>query len=428
MNIKKVSASEILDSRGNPTIEACVVLTDESIGLAAVPSGASTGIYEANELRDGDKSRFGGQGVLKAVENVNEKIANNIIGIDAENQRELDELLIDLDGTEDKSNLGANAILSVSLAAARAQAVHEGKELFEYLKKFNQSFNGEYVMPIPEMNIMNGGKHAGWSTDIQEYMIFPVKANSIKDAVRMNAEIYQNLKNIISKKGYAVTIGDEGGFAPKVETNEAPLEMMTEAIEVSGYKVGDDVCFGLDVAASEFFEDGNYILKTENKKLSSDEMVYFYLKLIEKYSIVSIEDPFDQDDFESFSKLTKTTTGKLQVVGDDLFVTNVKRLEKGIEVGAANSILIKLNQIGTLTETIEAINLAHENKMSAIVSHRSGETTDTFIADLVVAMGTGQIKSGAPARGERVAKYNRLMQIERLIDGKSRYANFPFSR
>lgn len=427
MIIKSIKASEILDSRGNPTIETYVELSDGSIGTAAVPSGASTGIYEAKELRDEDPKRYAGQGVLKAVENVNEQISKNLKGINAEDQKNLDHHLIELDGTEDKSRLGANAILSVSLAAAKAESMHQEKELFEYLKKFNHNFKGKYIMPVPEMNIINGGKHAGWATDIQEYMIFPVKAESVTDAIRMNAEVYQALKKIISKKGFAVTIGDEGGFAPNVKSNETPLEMMRHAIEVAGYKLGEDYYFGLDVAASEFYEDGIYKLKREGKELTGDEMIAFYNDLIQKYPIISIEDPFDQDDFESFSKLTDLTVGKLQTVGDDLFVTNVKRLQTGIEKNAANAILIKLNQIGTLTETIEAINLAHKNEINAIVSHRSGETADTFISDLVVAMGTGQIKSGAPARGERVAKYNRLMHIEGKVKETSEYAKLHFT-
>lgn len=427
MNIIKVKSFEILDSRGNPTIETFVELSDGSYGTAAVPSGASTGIYEAKELRDEDPKRYGGQGVLKAVENVNERIFKNIKGINAEDQKNIDHHLIELDGTEDKSRLGANAILSVSLAAAKAQAQHEKKELFEYLKKFNDRFKGTYIMPIPEMNIMNGGKHAGWATDIQEYMIFPVKAESVSEAIRMNTEVYQALKKIISEKGFSVTIGDEGGFAPAVDKNETPLDMMSEAIEKAGYKLGVEYYFGLDVAASEFFEKGKYKLKRERKEMSGEDMISFYKELINKYPIISIEDPFDQDDFDSFSKLTQETMGKLQTVGDDLFVTNVKRLKLGIEKNSANAILIKLNQIGTLTETIDAINLARKNNISAIVSHRSGETSDTFISDLVVAMGTGQIKSGAPARGERVAKYNRLMKIETLIKDKSEYAHLSFT-
>jgi enolase len=427
MKIKKIWAQEILDSRATPTVKGFVELEDGTIGVSAVPSGASTGIHEAVELRDNDEKRFGGQGVLKAVESVNGEISSNLIGLDAEDQKNIDYILIDLDGTENKSRLGANAILSVSLAVAQAQALSEKKELFEYLTKFNPDFSGSYIMPIPEMNIMNGAKHAGWSTDIQEYMIFPIRADSFRESVRKNAEIYQNLKNIIHEKGYATTIGDEGGFAPHVSSNEEPFELISQAIEKANYKIGEDICFGIDVASSEFYNDEKYHLKKEGRNLSSGELSDFYTSLINKYHIISIEDPFSQDDWESFKKFTELFGNKIQIVGDDLFVTNVKRLQKGIDEKSANAILIKLNQIGTLTETVDAILLARRNNLRAIVSHRSGETEDTFIADLAVAMNVGQIKSGAPARSERVAKYNRLMVIEKMISDKSSYFNFPIN-
>jgi enolase len=417
MKITKVLAQEILDSRGNPTIEAVATLEDGTTGWAAVPSGASTGKYEAVELRDEDNSRFAGAGVLKAVENVNAKIAQAVVGLDAEDQTKLDQTMIDLDGTENKANLGANAILAVSLSAARAQAASEKKELYEYLTKFNPDFNGTYTMPIPEMNVMNGGKHANWATDIQEYMLFPIGATSTREAVRMNAEVYQILKKIIKDKGYAITVGDEGGFAPNVGSNEEPFQLLSEAIEKAGYKLGTDISFGIDAAASEFYQDGKYKLAKEGKDVTSDELAEFFKNLENRYPIISMEDTFAEDDWEAFQKFTAENPN-LQIVGDDLYVTNVKRLQKGIENKTTNAILIKLNQIGTLTETINAVLLARKNGMRSVVSHRSGETEDAFIADFVVAMGTGQIKTGAPARSERVAKYNRLMRIERLLGDK----------
>ena len=428
MMIKSVCAQEILDSRGNPTIEAVTILEDGSKGWAAIPSGASTGKYEAVELRDGDSNRYGGSGVLKAIHNVNTLIAQAAVRLDAEDQKKLDQTLIDLDGTENKSNLGANAILSVSLSAARAQAISEHKELYEYLTKFNPDFNGTYTMPIPEMNVINGGKHANWATDIQEYMLFPIGASSVAEAIRMNAEVYQTLKGILKAKGYATTVGDEGGFAPNVSSNEEPFQLLSEAIEKANYILGRDISFGIDPAASEFYENGLYKLNKEGKTVHSDELADFFKKLTTKYPIISVEDIFAEDDWEAFQKFTATAGNTLQIVGDDLYVTNVKRLQRGIENKTTNSILIKLNQIGTLTETIEAVLLARKNGMSSVVSHRSGETEDTFISDFTVAMGIGQMKTGAPARGERVAKYNRLMKIERELNGKSTYASFPFSK
>ena len=427
MKIKSLLAQEILDSRGNPTIECVTTLEDGSIGWAAIPSGASTGKYEAVELRDSDPKRFNGSGVLKAVENVNTKILSAVAGLDAEDHKKLDQTMIELDGTENKANLGANAILSVSLSVARAEAASEKKPLYQYLSKFNPDFNGTYIMPIPEMNVMNGGKHANWATDIQEYILFPIGAPSVVEAIRMNAEVYASLKNIIKKKGYSITVGDEGGFAPSTtKNNEEPFQLMGEAIEKAGYVLGKDICFGIDPAASEFFKDGKYQFKKEGKSLTTDELVEFYLNIWKKYPIVSMEDMFDQDDWDGFKKLFDKTNGKLQVMGDDLFVTNVKRLQKGIDEKTCNSTLIKLNQIGTLSETVDAVLLARRAGMTAIVSHRSAETEDTFMADFVVAMGTGQIKTGAPARGERTAKYNRLMRIERELEDKAQYSKFPF--
>ncbi|HVZ67231.1 MAG TPA: phosphopyruvate hydratase [Patescibacteria group bacterium] len=424
MKITSVKALEILDSRGNPTVSATVTLEDGSIGWAGVPSGASTGKYEAVELRDGDKNRFGGTGVLKAIENVNTKIAEKVIGMDASDQKAIDDAMLALDGTENKANLGANAILAVSLATARAAAVSEKKELFDYLTKFNPDFSGTYELPIPMMNVMNGGKHAGWATDIQEYMILPIGAKTESDAIRMCAEVYQILKKIIKDKGYATNVGDEGGFAPSVSSNEEPFALLMEAIEKAGYKPGVDISLGIDAAASEFYEDGKYNLKREGKVVTSDELSAFYQELISKYPIISMEDIFGEDDWDAYKKF-HAANPNLQLVGDDLYVTNVKRLQMGIDNKSSNSILIKLNQIGSLTETIDAILLARKNGMSSVVSHRSGETEDTFISDFCVAMGTGQIKTGAPARSERTAKYNRLLTIDNSITNK-KYATFPF--
>ncbi len=424
MKISNINAQEILDSRGNPTVETVVTLEDGSSGRAAVPSGASTGKYEAVELRDKVASRYGGKGVQRAVEHVNITITQAVIGLEAEDQRKVDQTMIELDGTENKANLGANALLSVSLAIARAQASSEKKELYEYLTKFNPNFDGTYIMPIPEMNVMNGGKHANWATDIQEYMLFPIGAPSISEAVRMGAEVYQVLHTIIKEKGYGTTVGDEGGFAPNVGSNEEPFQLLSDAIEKAEYNLGKDISLGIDAAATEFYHDGKYHLNKEGKTVSSDELTEFYKNLVQNYPIISMEDIFAEDDWEAFKKITESVQNTIQIVGDDLYVTNVKRLQKGIEQKTTNSILIKVNQIGTLTETIDAILLARQNGMTSIVSHRSGETEDTFIADFAVAMGTGQIKAGAPARSERVAKYNRLMRIERELEGKTKYAEF----
>lgn len=428
MKISSIKAQEILDSRGNPTIECVTTLEDGSQGWAAVPSGASTGKYEAVELRDGDMKRYAGLGVLKAVSNVNGILSKVVVGKSAEDQKELDQVMIDTDGTENKSNLGANAILSVSMSSAHAEAVSEKKPLYEYLTKFNPDFKGVYTMPIPEMNVMNGGKHGNWATDIQEYMLFPVGAPSLIEAVRMNAEVYMQIKKILKSKKYSIAVGDEGGFAPTFINNEEPFQIMSEAVTAAGYVLGKDVSFGIDAAATEFYKEGKYILNKEGKTVISDELSSFLFSLSSKYPIVSMEDIFSEDDWSAYQKFMLTTQGKVQIVGDDLYVTNVKRLQKGIEEKSTNSILIKLNQIGTVTETIDAILTARRNGMSSIVSHRSGETEDTFIADFVVALGTGQIKTGAPARSERTAKYNRLMRIERELGSKAVYANLTLGK
>lgn len=428
MKISHVYAQEILDSRGNPTIECVTTLEDGTLGWAAVPSGASTGKYEAVELRDGDKSRYMGTGVLKAVSNVNDKISSVVKGLDAADQRKLDNTMIELDGTENKASLGANAILSVSLSAARAQAQSEKKPLYQYLSKLNPDHKGTFTMPIPEMNVMNGGKHGNWATDIQEYMLFPVGAPSVVEAVRMNAEVYMHLKKILKSKGYAIGVGDEGGFAPSFKNNEEPFQLMSEAVEKAGYALGKDICFGIDAAATEFFQDGKYVLNKEGKTVTGQELADFIKNLASRYPIISMEDIFSEDDWDTYKAYTASQGAHTQIVGDDLYVTNVKRLERGIKEKTSNSILIKLNQIGSISETVDAILMARKNDMSSIVSHRSGETEDAFIADFVVAMGTGQIKTGAPARSERNAKYNQLMRIERELGNKAQYAKFPFAK
>ena len=427
MKIKSIKAWEILDSRGNPTIAAEVLLENGLSGRSGVPSGASTGSYEAVELRDGDKGRYNGLGVLNAVRNVNEIIAPALIGLEVENQEVLDQKMIELDGTENKGKLGANAILAVSLAAARAAAASLGQPLYRYLSKFNPRFSGRFELPVPMMNVLNGGKHANWATDIQEYMILPIGAKHMEGAVRMCAEIYQALKKVLKDNGYGINIGDEGGFAPAVSSNEETFRLLVEAVVAAGYSLGEEVVFGIDAAATEFFADGAYNLKKEGKTLSAGEMIEFYQSLAEKYPILSFEDILAEDDWTGFKAFSEAFGGAVQVVGDDLYVTNVTRLKKGIAEKTTNSILIKLNQIGTLTETVAAINLALENGMTAVISHRSGETEDAFIADLSVAMNTGQIKTGAPARGERTAKYNRLLEIAGELGEEASYANFPFA-
>jgi len=409
-----VTAREILDSRGNPTVEVEVRLEDKSIGRAAVPSGASTGAFEAAELRDGG-SRYLGKGVETAVKNVVLKIAPAVIGMKADNQRSLDEKMIALDGTKNKSSLGANAILGVSLATARAAAISSNQSLFKYL-------GGESAktLPVPMMNILNGGAHADTNVDIQEFMIAPIGAQSFKESLRWGAEIYHSLKSVLKKKGLATSIGDEGGFAPNLESNRAALDLILVAIENAGFKAGTQIALAMDVAATEFFEDGKY--KFEGKLLTSEQMIAYYSELVSAYPLVSIEDPLDEDDWSGWAKLTAELGEKIQIVGDDLFVTNIERLTRGIESKTANALLVKVNQIGSLTETIDAVNLAHKNNYKSMMSHRSGETEDTTIADLAVALSCGQIKTGAPARSERVAKYNQLLRIEEELGSDAIYA------
>lgn len=424
MKIRSIEALEILDSRGNPTVSATVYLDDGSTGSATVPSGASTGSHEACELRDGDAKRFAGKGVLRAVANV-EKIGQHLVGFEAEDQAEIDRVILELDGTSNKEKLGANAILAVSMAVAVAEAKAEKKPLYVYLSKFNPRFSGRFIMPIPMMNIMNGGAHANWATDFQEYLILPIGLPDFASAVRASAEIYAVLKKILHDKHYGVLVGDEGGFAPLVDSNEEPFNLISQAIEVAGYDLGREVVLGIDAAASEFFNKEQYQLQREKKSLTGVELSDFYEVLVKKYPIVSLEDPFAEDDWENFSALTSRLPGR-QIVGDDLYATNLARLENGINCQAGNSILIKLNQIGTLTETVAAVNRAQDNGWTAIISHRSGETEDTFIADLSVALGVGQIKTGAPARGERTAKYNRLLKIAQQASPSVEYAKWPY--
>jgi len=407
--IKNIHAREILDSRGNPTVEVDVILEDDSFGRAAVPSGASTGSHEAVELRDGEK-RYGGKGVTKAVENVNTKLKDALLGNEF-GQRSLDEKMIELDGTENKGNFGANAILGISLAFAHASAVSEKKPLYQYFKEISES-EENYVIPVPMMNILNGGKHAENSTDLQEFMIMPLGAPSFKEALRYGAEVFHTLKKILKERGLNTSVGDEGGYTPSLPSNEAAVEIILEAIKKAGYEPGKDIFIALDPAASEFYEDGKYDLTTEGRKLSSEEMVDFYADWTEKFPIISIEDGLAEDDWDGFKLMTEKLGSKLQIVGDDLFVTNKERLERGIEEKAANSILIKLNQIGTVSETIDTIKEAKKAGFTAVVSHRSGETEDTTIADFVVGLSTGQIKTGSLCRSERIAKYNRLLRIE----------------
>ena len=407
MFIEDILAREVLDSRGNPTVEVEVILADGSVGRAIVPSGASTGAWEAVELRDGDKSRFLGKGVTKAVANVEEIIAPELIGLDATDQVYIDKLLIELDGTPNKGKLGANAILGVSLAVARAAAESRGLTLYQYIGGTNAK-----ELPVPMMNILNGGEHADNNVDIQEFMIMPVGACCFKEALRMGAEVFHNLKQVLNAKGLNTAVGDEGGFAPNLNSNEEAIQVIIEAIEKAGYKPGEDVCIALDVAATELFKDGKYVLEGEGKELDTDQMIQYYKDLVEKYPIVSIEDALSEDEWDGWKKLTEEIGDKVQLVGDDLFVTNTERLSRGIELGVANSILIKVNQIGTLTETLNAIEMAKRAGYTAVVSHRSGESEDTTIADLAVAVNAGQIKTGAPSRTDRVAKYNQLLRIE----------------
>ncbi|MEY4986046.1 MAG: phosphopyruvate hydratase [Actinomycetota bacterium] len=415
--IEAVGAREILDSRGNPTIEVEVLLEDDSFSRAAVPSGASTGAFEAHESRDGDKSRYMGKGVLNAVHAVLDRIDEALTGLDAADQRLIDETMIKLDGTDTKSDLGANAILGVSLATARAAADSAELQLYEYLGK------GEGVtLPVPLMNIINGGAHADTGVDIQEFMIVPLGAETYSEGLRWGVEVYHTLKGLVAAAGLSTGLGDEGGFAPELPTNRAALELIAEAVAKAGYKLGSEIALALDVASTEFYSEATGKYTFEGKELSSDEMIAYYAGLLADFPLVSIEDPLAEDDWAGWAKMTAELGDKVQLVGDDLYVTNPSRLQKGIDEKAGNAILVKVNQIGTLTETLDAVSLAQRNGMKAIISHRSGETEDTFIADLAVATNAGQIKTGAPARSERVAKYNQLLRIEEELMDKAVYA------
>jgi len=415
--IEQVWAREILDSRGNPTVEAEVILEDGTQGRAAVPSGASTGENEAVELRDGNELRYLGKGVEKAVANINEKITYELEGLDALDQTMIDQKMIDLDGTENKSNLGANAILAVSMATARAAAAHLELPLYRYLGGANAK-----TLPVPMMNIINGGAHADNNVDFQEFMVMPVGAESFREALRTGAEIFHNLKTVLKSRGYATSVGDEGGFAPNLKSNEEAIETILEAIDTAGYSAGENVMLALDPAASEFYKDGKYIFKKSDKReLSSEEMAAYWTDWCSRYPIISIEDGMAENDWDGWKNLTGKVGDKVQLVGDDLFVTHAKFLQKGIDEGAANSILIKVNQIGTVTETLDAIELARTNNMTCIISHRSGETEDSFIADLAVATNAGQIKTGSLSRSDRIAKYNQLLRIEEDLGDSARY-------
>ncbi|AMX04191.1 phosphopyruvate hydratase [Microbulbifer thermotolerans] len=418
--IVAVKAFEVLDSRGNPTVEAEVILEDGSIGSACAPSGASTGSREALELRDGDKSRYLGKGVLKAVENVNTIIADLLKGMDATDQRALDKAMLDADGTENKSKLGANAILAVSLAAAKAAAASKNIPLYQHIAELNGTA-GQYTMPVPMMNILNGGEHADNNVDIQEFMIQPVKATSFAEALRQGAEVFHTLKKVLSAKGLNTAVGDEGGFAPNLPSNEAALQVIAEAVEKAGYTLGEDITLALDCASSEFYKDGQYQLSGEGKQFDSAGFADYLAELSGNYPILSIEDGMDESDWDGWKLLTDKIGGKVQLVGDDLFVTNTKILKEGIEKGVGNSILIKFNQIGSLSETLDAIKMAKDAGYTAVISHRSGETEDTTIADLAVATAAGQIKTGSLCRSDRVAKYNRLLRIEAELEGAAPY-------
>ena len=411
-----IRAREILDSRGNPTIEADVYTADGAMGRAVAPSGASTGSREALELRDGDPKRYQGKGVLQAVNNVNGAICDALKGMEVTDQAALDAAMIELDGTENKSSLGANAILAVSLAAAHAAAQEQQQPLYQYLAK------GEMRLPVPMMNIINGGAHADNSVDLQEFMIVPVGAPSMREAVRYGAEVFHTLKSVLSQRGLATTVGDEGGFAPNLSSNEEAIEVILEAIEKAGYKAGEDIALALDAASSEFYKDGQYHLASENRSFDSAGFTEYLAKWVDQYPIISIEDGLDESDWEGWKHHTEVLGSRVQLVGDDLFVTNTRIFEKGIELGVANSILIKFNQIGSLTETLQAIEMARQAGYTAVVSHRSGETEDTTIADLVVATNTGQIKTGSLSRSDRVAKYNQLMRIEDQLGDAAVYA------
>ncbi|MGE5480205.1 MAG: phosphopyruvate hydratase [Chloroflexota bacterium] len=420
--ITDVIAREILDSRGNPTLECEVQLEDGSFGRAAVPSGASTGEYEAHELRDGDKGRYLGRGVLTAVENVNNEIADALEGIDATEQSQIDAILVELDGTPNKSKLGANAILGVSLACAKAAAEYHLMPLYKYLGGVRAK-----TLPAPMMNILNGGKHADNTVDIQEFMIIPAGAPTFAEALRMGTEVFHSLRNVLKKKGYNTSVGDEGGFAPSLKSNEEAFDVILDAIVAAGYKPREEVLLAIDVASSEMYEDGKYkMFKSTGDLFTSDQMVDWYARLCDQYPIISIEDGLDQNDWDGWKKLTDRIGKKVQLVGDDLFVTNPEFLARGIDAGVANAILVKVNQIGTLTETIAAVNMAQRYGYNAIISHRSGETEDATIADLAVALNAGQIKTGAPSRTDRVAKYNQLLRIEEELEAAAEYAGFSY--
>ncbi len=414
--IYAIYGREILDSRGNPTVEVDVYLENGIRGRAAVPSGASTGEHEAVELRDGDTSRYLGKGVLKAVKNVNQIIAPKLIGMEVSNQAEIDNTMLALDGTSNKQKLGANAILGVSLACARAAAEEQGMPLYRYIGGSNAK-----LLPVPMSNILNGGQHADNTVDLQEFMIMPLGAKTFKEALQMNAEVFHALKKYLQKQGYATGVGDEGGFAPNLKSNEEALQIIVKAIELADYRPGVDISIALDPAASEFYNNGKYHLTAENVALSSEEMVDYYIKLVDKYPIVSIEDGLAEDDWKGFKLMKEKLGDKIQIMGDDLFVTNVERLQTGIDENAANSILIKLNQIGTLTETLDTIELAKTNNYTTVISHRSGETSDTIIADLAVAVNSGQIKTGSICRSERIAKYNQLLRIEEELGESAKF-------
>jgi enolase len=413
--IELIVAREILDSRGNPTVEVEVGLDDGTSARAAVPSGASTGAFEAIELRDGDKTRYLGKGVRKAVENIEERIVDQLVGYEVSEQRLIDTKMLDIDGTADKSELGANAILGVSLAVAKAAALSAGLSLFRYVGGPNA-----HLLPVPMMNILNGGAHADSNVDVQEFMVAPIGAPTFAEALRTGAEVYHALKSVLKKKGLSTGLGDEGGFAPNLPTNAAALDLIAEAVQVAGFTLGTDIVFAMDVAATEFYSDGAYVFEGSPK--STEEMISYYAKLAETYPIVSIEDPLAEDDWAGWSAMTAQLGGKLQIVGDDLFVTNPQRISRGIAESAANAVLVKVNQIGSLTETLDAVDLAHRAGFRTMMSHRSGETEDVTIADLAVAVGSGQIKTGAPARSDRVAKYNQLLRIEEELDDAARYA------
>jgi enolase len=421
--ISDVRAREILDSRGNPTIEVEITTELGGLGVAAVPSGASTGVHEAAELRDGDARRYNGKGVTQAVDNVNEELGPELIGMDVQDQIGIDHLIIEIDGTENKSRLGANAILGISLAAAKAAADELGLPLYRYLGGVNA-----HVMPVPMMNILNGGQHAKDSTDFQEFMVMPAGASTFAECLRWGAEIYHSLKNVLSGKGMNTNVGDEGGFAPSLATNAMAIEVILQAIEKAGYRPGEDVWIALDPASSELYHDGKYVLAREGRTLSSDEMVAFWQDWVARYPIISLEDALHEDDWDGWVKLVAAIGDRVQIVGDDLLVTNVRRVQKAIDLRAANSLLCKVNQIGSLTEAIDAVEMAHRAGWTTVVSHRSGETEDSTIADIVVGLNTGQIKTGAPARSDRVAKYNQLLRIEESLGENARFAGLDAFR